>query len=246
MTITTDTAIMDKLRGISGLCALLLSLPAAAHMEDDPLLFMFSIDELEAHDADNDPASWDIEAWLGRDLNKFRLRSEGERADGTTESMETQALYSRAVAPYWDLQLGLRRDAEPGNGSGPGRDWAVLGIEGVAPYYFEIGAALFIGEDNRSALRLEAEYEILITQKLILVPEIEFNFYGEDDPELGIGSGLSNMEAGLRLRYEIRRQFAPYLGFSEEKAFGGTADFARAAGDDIDHGAWVAGVRLWF
>lgn len=246
MTIIMDTAIMDKQRLISGLCVLLLSLPAAAHMEDDPLLFMLNADELEWSDAGDNPMSWDIEAWLGRDLHKFRLRSEGERTDAGTDSLETQALYSRAVAPYWDLQLGLRRDTEPGNGSGPGRDWAVFGLEGVAPYWFEIGAALFLGEDNRSALRLEAEYEILFTQRLILAPEIELNFYGKDDPELGIGSGLSEAEAGLRLRYEIRREFAPYIGFKREKLYGETADIAKAAAEDIARSEWVAGLRFWF
>jgi copper resistance protein B len=244
--ITMGTAIMDRLRAPICLCALLLSLPAAAHMEDDPLLFMLRVDELEWSDAEGDPMSWDLAAWIGRDLHKFHLRNEGERGDAGTESLETQALYSRAVAPYWDLQLGLRRDAEPGNGSGPARDWAVLGIAGLAPYWFEIEAGFFIGENGRTALRLEAEYEILFTQKLILTPEIEFNFYGKDDPESGIGSGLSDIETGLRLRYEIRREFAPYIGFEREKLYGKTANLAQAVAEDTGHSGWVAGLKFWF
>jgi copper resistance protein B len=245
-TITMDMAIMDKLRAITGLCALLLSLPAAAHMEDDPLLTMFNVDELEIRDAEGDPLSWDIEGWAGKDLHKFYLQTEGERGDAGTESAEIRALYHRAVAPYWDLQLGLRHDAQPGTSSGPARDWAVIGWRGLAPYWFEIDTALFLGEDSRSALRIEAEYEILFTRQWVLSPEIEINLYGRDDPELGIGSGLADIEAGLRLRYEIRRQLAPYLGIHWEKLYGETADFAAAAGEDTADSEFVLGIKAWF
>jgi copper resistance protein B len=241
-TITMDTASMDRLRPIIGVCALLLSLPAAAHMEDDPLLAMFSIHELEIHDTGQDPLSWDVAGWMGKDRHKFYLQTEGERTDEGTENAEIRALYSRAVAPYWDLQLGLRRDAEPG----PARDWAVIGWHGLAPYWFEIDARLFLGENGRSALRLEAEYEILFTQRWILSPEVEFNFHGKDDAELGIGPGLSNIEAGLRLRYEIKRQLAPYLGLAWEKVYGSTAEFARAAGEDAADSELVLGIKAWY
>lgn len=246
ITTITGMAIMDKLPAIFGLCALLLPFPAAAHMEDDPLLFTLRADRLEISDADGEPLSWELETWLGKDLHKFRFDTEGERSDAGTESAEVQALYSRAVAPYWDMQLGLRHDLEPGNRSGSGRDWAVIGWRGLAPYWFEIDSSLFIGEDSRTALRVEAEYEIILTQRLILTPEIEFNFYGRDDPELGIGSGLSNIEAGLRLRYEIRRQFAPYVGINREKIYGETADFARAAGEDSADSELAMGLKFWF
>jgi copper resistance protein B len=243
---STTMATMDRLKAIGGICALLLSLPAAAHMEDDPLLFTLNIDELEIHDADTDPLSWDIAAWLGKDLHKFRLQTEGERSDAGTESAEVQALYSRAVAPYWDIQLGLRHDPRLGYRSSPARDWAVVGWRGLAPYWFEIDTAFFIGEDSRTALRLKAEYEMLITQKLILSPEVEFNFYGKDDPELGIGSGLSAIEAGLRLRYEIRPEFAPYIGVDWERFYGGTEDFARTAGEAADESELILGIKAWF
>jgi copper resistance protein B len=242
ITITTDTAIMDRPAAITGLCLLLGSLSAAAHMEDDPLLAMFSIDELEIHDADRGPLSWDIDGWMGKDLHKFHLQTEGERTDAGTERVEIRALYNHAVAPYWDLQLGLRHDAQPG----PARDWLVIGWRGLAPYWFEVDANLFLGEDSRSALRLEAEYEILFTRRWILSPEIEINLHGKDDPALGIGAGLSNIEAGLRLRYEIRREIAPYLGVTWEKNYGRTADFAQAAGEDSRDSELVFGIKAWF
>jgi copper resistance protein B len=153
-----------------------------------------------------------------------------------------QALYSRAIAPYWDLQLGLRHDFQPS----PSRSWGVIGIQGIAPYFFEVDTALFIGESGQTALRVEAEYELLFTQKLILTPEVELNFYGQDDKDLNIGSGLSDLEAGLRLRYEIRREFAPYIGVNWNKSFGNTADFASAEGEDTDDVQWVVGLRAWF
>ncbi|HEY3486659.1 MAG TPA: copper resistance protein B [Gammaproteobacteria bacterium] len=227
---------MTKLKAISALYLLLLSFSVAAddmHMEDDPLLFMFSINELERHDADGNPLSWNAEAWLGKDLNKFRLKTEGERINDKTESAEVQALYSHAIAPYWDLQLGARNELHPDTG----HEWAVIGLQGLAPYWFEINAALFIGEDNRTALRFEAEYEILFTQKLILSPEIELNFYSKDDPELGIGSGLSEIDASLRLRYEIRRELAPYIGINWARVY-------EMAGDTEDS-KFVLGFKMW-
>jgi copper resistance protein B len=242
MKIRTNITIMDKLKTIGALCALLLSFPAAAHMEDDPLLFMLNINELEIHDAEGDPLSWDIASWVGKDLHKFRLQTEGEQGDNGTESAEVQVLYSRAVAAYWDFQLGLRHDQEPG----PARDWAVIGWRGLAPYWFEINTVLFIGEDGRSALRFETEYEVPITRRLILNPEVEINFYGKEDPELGIGSGLSDVEAGLRLRYEIRPEFAPYIGVNWERVYGGSEDFARVAGEDAKGSELVFGIKAWF
>jgi copper resistance protein B len=218
---------------------LLAAVPAAADMSDDPLLLMTKINELERYDAGADPLSWDADIWLGKDLHKFWLKTSGERNDSGTATAEVQALYSRAFTPFWDLQLGVRADLQPD----PQRNWAVIGLQGTAPYYFEIDTALFIGEDGRSALRFEAEYELLFTQKLILSPQLEFNLYGKDDPELGIGSGLAQAEVGLRLRYELRREFAPYVGLHREKVFGQTADF-RA--DESTDTRWLIGLQAWF
>ena len=137
-----------------------------------------------------------------------------------------QFLYSKAIARYWDFQLGVRHDFEPS----PSRSWAAIGFKGLAPYFFDIDAAAFIGESGRTALRFEAEYELLFAQRLILTPDIEINIYGQNDPDVGIGSGLSDIEAGLRLRYEIRRELAPYIGINWSRLFGNTEDFARIAG----------------
>lgn len=210
---------------------------------DDPLLFQVFVDEFEIRDADgDDPLIWDAQGWIGRDLEKLWIKTEGERTDGETEEAELQALYSQAVAPYWDFQLGLRKDFEPT----PDRSWAVIGFQGLAPYFFEVDTALFIGESGRTALRLEAEYELMFTQKLILTPEFEVNFYGKNDEEIGVGSGLSDLELGLRLRYEIRREFAPYIGVNWSKKYGNTADFARAEGSDVSDSQFVLGIRAWF
>ena len=202
---------------------------ASAAMSDDPLLGMFKLDQFEVRTGDGeDPFVWEAQGWIGKDLNKFWFKTEGEAVDGETEDAEIQALYSRAIAPFWDFQVGWRRDIRPE----PTRDWLAIGFEGLAPYYFELDTALFLGEDSRVGARIQGEYEILFTQKLILTPELEVNFYSKDDPEVGSGSGLSDLELGLRLRYEIRREFAPYIGVNWEKAYGNTADFVKEEGED--------------
>lgn len=210
---------------------------------DDPLLGTVIIDELEVRDSNGDnPLTWDAQGWLGKDLEKLWIKTEGERKSGVTEDSELQALYSRAVSTYWDFQAGVRHDFQPT----PNRSWAVVGFQGLAPYFFEIDTALFIGESGRTALRLEAEYELLLTQRLILTPEVEVNLYGQNDADTGVGSGLSDVELGLRLRYEIRREFAPYIGVNWTKKYGNSADFARNEGQDIDDTQFVIGIRAWF
>lgn len=210
---------------------------------DDPLLTLFQVGQLEKRDASGaNPLVWEVQGWIGYDLNKLVLKSEGERASGATESAELQLLYSRAIAPYWDLQVGVRHDLYPK----PTQTWAVVGVQGIAPYFFETDASLFIGESGQTGLRLEAEYEMLLTQRWVLSPEIELNLYGENDDEREIGSGLADIEAGLRLRYEVRREFAPYVGVNWERKFGQTADFAREAGEDTNDTQLVVGIRAWF
>jgi len=214
-----------------------------AAAEDDPLLFKAMIDQLEVRITGGDnPVTWDAEAWLGKDLHKLWLKTEGARVDSKTEDAEVQALYSRAIASYWDFQLGWRGDFRPQ----PDRHWLAVGFKGLAPYFFAVDAAIFIGDSGRTAARVELEYDLLFTQRLILTPEFETNLYGEKDPELGIGSGLSDIEIGLRLRYEIRREFAPYVGLSWWKKFGDTADFAKAEGQDDDDVQITLGLRAWF
>lgn len=228
---------------LSALTASLISLPVIAHEGDDPLLAKVMIDQLEWRDSNaTDTYVLEGQAWIGKDLHKLWLKTDIEYTDGETEEAELQALYSRAIAPYWDVQIGLRQDLKPT----PTREWGVIGIEGLAPYYFEIDAALFIGDSGDTAARLSLEYEWMFTQKLVLSPEVSLNFYGQNDSDYQTGSGLSDAKAGLRLRYEIRREFAPYIGVNWTKSFGNTADFVREHGEETSDTQAVAGVRIWF
>jgi copper resistance protein B len=221
----------------------LLASEVRADAEDDPILAKLMLNQLESRGVGSDSVdSWDAEAWIGKDLTKLWMKSEGERAFGRTEDAELQFLYSRAMATYWDFQLGVRHDFQPS----PSRTWAAIGFKGLAPYFFEIDAALFIGDSGRTALRFEAEYELLLTQRLVLTPEIEANLHGKDDPAIGIGSGLSDIEAGLRLRFEIRREFAPYIGVNWSRLFGNTADFAITDGESTSDTQFTIGLRAWF
>jgi copper resistance protein B len=217
----------------------------SAHGEDDPLLTKVTIDQLEIRKADEDELGvLAAKIWTGYDLNKLWIKSELERVDGETEENELQLLYGRAVAPYWDFQVGVRRDFE--TEQSPAQNWAVFGFQGIAPYFFEVDTSLFIGESGQSALRLEAEYEFMLTQRWVLTPEIEANLYGQTDTVRQVGAGLSDVELGLRLRYEITRQLAPYIGYSWQHKFGKSGDFAEANGESDSHGEWVLGLSFWF
>jgi len=210
---------------------------------DNPVLTKVMLDQLESRDHGGEQSTAiDAQAWIGKDLNKFWLKVDAEKYDGEIQNAEVQALYSRAIAPYWDLQLGLRHDVKPK----PTTNWGMIGFQGLTPYFFDVDAALFIGESGRIAARFSAEYDLLFTQRLILSPEIEFNFYGQNDSEKMTSSGLSDINAGLRLRYEIYREFAPYIGINWERKFGSTADFARTSGENISDTEWVLGLRAWF
>lgn len=211
-------------------------------MEDDASFGMVLLDQFEWRDIDGaDAQVWEFDAWYGDDYNKLWFETEGERVDGEEEG-RVELMWDRIISPWWSFQTGVRHDF----GEGPSRTWADFGIQGLAPYFFEIDAALYVGEQGRTAARFSGEYDMLITQRLILQPELEFNLYGKNDPENGIGSGLSNVEVGLRLRYEIRREFAPYIGLHWERKFGGTADLARDEGEDVNDLAFVAGLHAWF
>lgn len=224
-------------------CGLGWSSFATADMLDDPLTSKVMIDQLEIrHADDNYPLVFEGAAWAGRDLNKLWLKADVERAQGEIEEAEFQALISRAVASYWDVQVGVRQDVKPG----PPRTWAAIGLQGLAPYFFDVNAVLFVGESGRTAARVEAEYELMLTQKWVLSPELEVNFHGQNDPESGVGSGLSNLTAGLRLRYEIVREFAPYVGVVWEKKFGNTAHYADASEEPAAQARLLIGVRAWF
>ena len=228
---------------ITALMAIGLSTTAFAGGADDPLLYKVMIDKLEVRNTDGpNPLVLDADAWIGKDLNKFWFKTEVEHVDGDMEEAEVQFLYSRAIAPFWDFQVGWRQDIKPE----PDRDFLALGFKGLAPYLFEVDAGLFIGESGQVGARLDAEYEYMFTQKLILSPEIEVHIYSKNDETVGVGSGLSDMELGLRLRYEVRREFAPYIGVNWTKKFGQTADFARDEGEDTSDVQIVVGIRAWF
>lgn len=222
---------------------LLLNPQATAGMKDDPLLTMITIDQLEKRDTSTGhPLVWELQGWVGYDLHKLTFKTEGERVNSDTEAAELQILYSRAITPYWDFQAGIRHDFKPE----PTQNWAIIGFQGIAPYFFETDASVFIGESGQTAFRFELEYEMMLTQRWVLSPEIEVNLYGENDEARGVGAGLSNMELGLRLRYEIRREFAPYIGINWERKFGNSADFAREEGEDGNDLQVVVGIRAWF
>lgn len=191
----------------------------------------------------HDGFSWDGEAWYGGDINRLTIKSEGESAIGEGfEGGEVQLLYSRAIGPYFNAQAGVRQDFGPG----PDRSYATLAIEGLAPYWFEVEGALFLSDKGDLLARVEGEYDQRITQRLVLQPAIEANFALQDMPANGIGSGLSDVELGLRLRYEIVREFAPYVGVEWSRKFGDTARFARAGGEAAESTSFVIGVKAWF
>ena len=203
------------------------------------------IDRLEAGFGDeNETWLWDVQGWTGGDINRFWWKSEGEgEFGGDLEEAEIQALYSRAVSPFWDVQAGVRQDFRP---EGEDTTHLVLGVQGLAPHWWEIDAAAFLSTDGDLTARVEAEYDQRITQRLILQPRIELDLSAGDIPALETGSGLSSVEAGLRLRYEFRRELAPYVGVEWSRALGDTADYIEAAGGDPEETRVVVGLRAWF
>lgn len=183
------------------------------------------------------------EAFTGGNINRFGIKFEGEGAFGERiDDLELQALYSRAIAPYWNLQAGVRYDIKPD----PSRTYLVAGVEGIAPYWFKVNAVGFVSNKGEVRARLEASYDERITQSLILQPRLEANVAFEDIRAIGVGSGLTDFEVGLRLRYEIEQEIAPYIGVEWRKQTGATARFSRAAGEDPETISFVAGIRIWF
>jgi copper resistance protein B len=190
-----------------------------------------------------DGYEWDSEAWYGGDINRLWLKSEGDGAFGKPlERAEVQALSSRAIDPYFNIQGGVRYDFKPN----PSRVYATIGIEGLAPSFFEVEGALFLSNKGELMARAEGYYDQRITQRLILQPRAELNFAAQNSREIGIGSGLSDAEIGLRLRYDIRREFAPYVGVQHQRAFGTTRRYLRDAGENAGGWEFVVGVRTWF
>ena len=196
-------------------------------MGDSHYLGSVIVDRLEGVSAREDfSMTYDWQAWYGQDYNKLLIRAEGEIDQGTFKNNRNEALWAHALTAFWDTQLGMRIDS----GMGTDRVWGAFGVQGFAPYWIYIEATAYVGEEGRTAFRLETEYDVLFTQKLILQPRIEMNFYSDNDRSRLVSSGMSNIEAGLRLRYEIEREFAPYIGIEWASSFGSAADIIRAGG----------------
>lgn len=214
-----------------------LSLSLFGDMNDNPLRTTFMAEELEYRFNDEKVTSWDVNAYVGYDLDKIYIYTEGEKPkDGNAES-ENQLVYSRAIAPYWDIQFGIDYDKTPESD----KTWGVIAIQGLAPYFFETRAVILIADDENIGFRFDAEYEALLTQKLILSPSLSTELYTKDAEGIERGKGLSNITLGARLRYEFVREFAPYVGFEWSKNFGNTDDF-----HSLDETYVTTGLRLWF
>lgn len=187
---------------------------------------------------------WDGEGWIGTDMNKLWFKSEGFLEHGQATDGDTEALYDRPIPflRYFDWQAGVRYDLD----SDPGRTWGAIGIEGMAPYFFEFAPTFYFSNSGRFAGKITGSYDLLITQRLIAQPQIELNFYSKSEPSRGIGSGLSELDTGLRLRYEISRKFAPYIGFAYTQTFGETATFTQEDGGIVHDPRFIFGVRVWY
>jgi len=208
---------------------------AMMQMDDTARMGKALLDQLEWRNlAEGNAIIWDAQGWYGGDSDKVGLKTQGERVGSRTQNARADLLWDHVFARRWSVQAGARQDL----GEGPARTWAALGVQGLAPYWFDTEATFYVGEQGRTALRLKAEYELLFTQRLILQPEGEVNLYGKPDPARQLRSGLSDLEIGLRLRYEVRRETAPYVGVVWSQL--------RASGAEVSDVRLVAGLRAWF
>ncbi len=185
---------------------------------------------------------WDGEGWVGTDMNKLWFKSEGFIERGYTTDGDQEALYDRPITTYFDAQAGVRYDLD----TNPGRLWGAIGIEGLAPYFFSFAPTFYFSDRGYFAGRIAGSYDLLITNRLILQPQVEINFYSKSQADRGVGSGLSEIDTGLRLRYEITRKFAPYIGFAYTGTYGETADFTRQEGGNVNDPRFIFGARIWY
>lgn len=208
------------------------------------------VDRLEyGYNNDEETLNWEADAFYGGDYNRLWFKTEGEDAVSDDEGGDIELadlVFSRLIAPFWDLQAGVGYQREYGPGDDEERFSGVIGVQGLAPYWFEVDARLRVSEEGDTALEFEAEYELLLTQRLILQPRLSTSYAFSEVEAFGVGEGLNDVGVGLRLRYEVVREFAPYIGAEWRRAFGDTADLVQAEGGDASRGALVAGVRLWF
>jgi copper resistance protein B len=261
---TYGPSLSRRARLLAAVIALTCSGPAVAHAQasgatqpvsaaagweppvmDNQIIGHVLFDQLEGRtNGPDNEFRWDGQGWFGTDMNKLWFKSEGFVEHGQATDGDTEALYDRPIPflRYFDAQAGVRYDLD----SDPGRTWGAVGIEGLAPYFFDFEPTFYFSDRNRFAGRLIGSYDLLITQRLILQPEIEMNLYSKRDPSRAIGSGLSDLDTGLRLRYEITRKFAPYIGVAYNGKFGETADFTRAQGGIVNDVRFIFGIRLWY
>jgi copper resistance protein B len=209
-------------------------------MDDTHRFGTVLFDQLEWRNARS--GAWDAEAWYGGDSDKVWVRTEGAHAEDGTTDASAELLWDRVVSQWWSTRVGARDDF----GTGPSRSWLAIGLQGLAPYGFDTEATLYVGDSGRTSARVKMEYDLYLTQRLVLEPKAEVNAYGKADPLRAIGAGVSNLELGARVRYEFRRELATYLGLNWSELSGSTADLARAGGRDVQDLQLVAGVRFWF
>ena len=251
-------------RALAVLFVLLTSSAAAAQTQSDPhaghapqpgqelgghavhdraINYYVLFDQLEWQGgADRNGLSMDTRGWIGRDRDRLWFRAEGDGANGNVEEAQTHLLYGHQFSRWWDVVAGIRQDFRPG----PAQTWAAFGIQGLAPQFFDIEATAYIGANGRTHVRFEVEYELLLTNRLIAQPLFETEIYGKADPEHGFGAGLTTTDFGVRLRYEFKREFAPYIGITWKDKWGETADLARANGESTGGARFVTGLRMWF
>ncbi len=211
-------------------------------MDDAQVQHRIWLENIEGVFGTHNGGAWDMQGWVGGDFEKLWIKSEGATLNGKTQDAKVEALWAHAILPFWDTQLGVRHDFS----AGPSREWAALGVQGISPYWLDIELTGYVGEEGRTAGRLKTEYDLYLTQHLILKPEVELNAYGKPDRAREIGAGLSDGQFELRLRYEFTRRCAPYVGYVYDAKFAGSASLARLSRDPaVDHRV-VAGLELFF
>lgn len=215
--------------------------PFGAPVDDERVFYHVLFDQLEGRLAKDSSFRWEGEDWAGTDTNRVVLKTQGAVAQNVLSDGDQELLYARPISTYFNMQGGLRYDLD----SRPGRGWAAFGIEGLAPQFFHVAATGYLSDKGHAAMKLEGNYDLLITQTLVLQPQIEMNFYSKDDPKRQTGAGLADIDTGLRLRYEITRKFAPYIGVTYESKFGRTTDLVRATSERASNLRFSVGLRTW-
>ncbi len=211
-------------------------------VHDNSVNFLVLLDQLEWQiGAGSRRVSWDTKGWIGRDINRLWFRTEGEGEADRLVGSQAHVLYGRAFARWWEIVAGIRQDVRPG----PAQTWAAIGVQGLAPFWFDVEATAYVGASGRTHFRIETEYELLVTNRLVAQPLVEIEIYGKDDVDHGFAAGLSTGDAGIRLRYEFHRQVAPYIGVTWHRKFFGTANLARQSGEPTADTRLVIGARLW-